>query len=71
MNEKDYKGYMFDSLVYRFKDYQSKAFQTDVNDLKYEKNISEIKARRIVKDRYDRDLIRFVQILNEAVGEHN
>jgi hypothetical protein len=37
MNEKDYKGYMFDSLVYRFKDYQSKAFQTDVNDLKYKK----------------------------------
>lgn len=71
MNEKDYKGYMFDSLVYRFKDYQNKAFQTDVNDLKYEKNISEIEARRIVKDRYDRDLIRFVQILNEAVGEHN
>lgn len=71
MNEKDYKGYIFDSLVYRFKDYQSKAFQTDVIDLKYEKNISELEARRIVKDRYDRDLIRFVQILNEAVGEHN
>ena len=71
MNEKDYKGYMFDSLVYRFKDYQNKAFQTDVNDLKYKKNIREIEARRIVKDRYDRDLMRFVQILHEAVGEHN
>lgn len=71
MNEKDYKGYMFDSLVYRFKDYQNKAFQIDVNDLKYKKNISEIEARRIVKDKYNRDLIRFIQILDEAVGEHN
>ena len=71
MNEKDYKGYMFDSLVYRFKDYQSKAFQTDVNDLKYQKNINEIEARKIIKDRYNRDLMRFVQILHEAVGEHN
>ena len=71
MNEKNYKGYMFDSLVYRFKDYQSKAFQTDVNDLKYQKNINEIEARKIIKDRYNRDLMRFIQILNEAVGEHN
>ena len=71
MNEKDYKGYMFDSLVYRFKDYQNKSFQADVIDLKHKKNISEIEARNRVKDIYDRDLMRFIQILNEAMGEHN
>ena len=71
MTEKDYKGYMFDSLIYRFKDYQNKAFQTDVNYLKYKKNISEIEAQTKVKDMYDRDLMRFIQILDEAIGEHN
>ena len=28
--EKHLKGYMFDSLVYRFKDYQSRAFNYEV-----------------------------------------
>ena len=28
-------------------------------------------ARRIVKDRHDRDLMRFIEILNEAIGEHD
>lgn len=65
------KGYMFDSLVYRFKDYQAKAFQVEVNDLKYQRNLPEIDARQIVKDRYERDLMRFIEILDEAIGEHD
>ena len=65
------KGYMFDSLVYRFKDYQARAFQAEVNDYKYKHNSSEIEARERVKDRHDRDLMRFIQILNEAMGEHD
>ena len=36
--KKELKGYMFDSLVYRFKNYQSKAFQSEVNDYKYQHN---------------------------------
>ena len=70
-DNKHIKGYMFDSLVYRFKDYQEKAFQLEVMDYKYNHNASEIEARKVIRDRYNRDLIRFVEILNEAIGEHD
>ena len=69
--EKHLKGYMYDSLIYRFKDYQSRAFQMEVIDLKNKYNMSEIEARNIVKDNHTRDLMRFIQILNEAIGEHD
>lgn len=66
----DKKGYMFDSLVYRFKDYQSRAFQAEVKEYKYKYNSDEIEARNKIKDRHNRDLMRFIEILNETIGEH-
>ena len=68
--KKELKEYMFDSLVYRFKDYQSKAFQSEVNDYKYQNNSSEEEAREKIQSRHNRDLMRFIQILDEAIGEH-
>ena len=68
---KHLKGYMFDSLVYRFKEYQAKAFQAEVVDMKHSRNLSEVEARERVKYRHDRDLMRFIQILDEAIGEHD
>ena len=65
------KGYMYDSLIYRFKDYQARAFQSEVIDYKYRHNTSELDARGRVRDRHDRDLMRFIDILNEAIGEHD
>ena len=65
------KGFMFDSLVFRFKEYQAKAFQSEVIDYKYKYNVSEIEARNKVQDRHNRDLIRFIEILHEAIGEHD
>ena len=65
------KGFAFDSLVYRFKDYQAKAFQTEVVDYKYKHNTSEAEARMKVQDRHNRDLMRFVQILDSVIGEHD
>ena len=65
------KGYMFDSLVYRFKDYQSRAFQAEVIDYKYTHSCSDLDAREKIKDRHNRDLMRFIQILDEAIGEHD
>lgn len=65
------KGFMYDSLIYRFKDYQSRAFLIEVLDYKYTHNCSEIDAREQVRKRHDRDLMRFIQILNEAIGEHD
>lgn len=69
--KKHLKGYMFDSLVYRFKDYQARAFQAEVQDYKYKRNCCEHEARERVQDRHIRDLMRFIQILDEAIGEHD
>ena len=65
------KGYMYDSLIYRFKDYQARAFQSEVIDYKYIHNVSEIEAREKINNRHNRDLMRFIQILDEAIGEHD
>ena len=65
------KGYMYDSLIYRFKDYQARAFQSEVVEYKYKHNASEIDARERIRDRHNRDLMRFIQILDEAIGEHD
>lgn len=65
------RGFAYDSLIYRFKDYQSRAFQAEVVDYKYHRNCSEIEAREKVKGRHDRDLMRFIEILNEVIGEHD
>ena len=43
-NDKHLKGYMFDSLIYRFKDYQHKAFDYEVMLYKAQKNLSRIDA---------------------------
>ena len=70
-NKEHTKGFMFDSLVYRFKDYQARAFMAEVNDYKYNRCVSEMEARQRVKDMHNRDLMRFIQILDEAIGEHD
>ena len=69
--DKHTKGYMFDSLVYRFKDYQSRAFNYEVNQIKHQRSLSQFEAEEKVKDRHTRDLMRFIQILDEAIGEHD
>ena len=65
------RGYAFDSLIYRFKDYQSRAFQSEIIDYKYTQNCSEIEAREKIHDRHNRDLMRFIQILDSVIGEHD
>lgn len=70
-NEVHMKGFMFDSLIYRFKDYQARAFMSEVNDIMYDKNLSMTEARNKIRDKHDRDLMRFIQILDEAIGEHD
>ena len=65
------KGYMFGSLMYRFKDYQSRAFPYEVTTMKYQRNLNQLEAEEKVKDRHNRDLMRFIQILDEAIGEHD
>ena len=68
---KHHRGYLFDSLVYRFKDYQSRAYYSEVKDFMYKHDVPEIKAKTTITSRHERDLFRFIEILNEAMGEHD
>ena len=70
-NDKHIKGYMFDSLVYRFKDYQARAFHAEVLEYKRNHNAPELEVMIRIRDRHNRDLIRFIEILDEAIGEHD
>ena len=65
------RGFAFDSLIYRFKDYQARAFQAEVVDYKYKHNCSEIEAREKIKNMHNRDLMRFIEILDTVIGEHD
>ena len=67
----DKQGYAFDSLIYRFKSYQDKLFPFEVQEMKATRNIDEWSARERVKSLHDRDLMRFIQILDEVIGEHS
>jgi hypothetical protein len=67
----DMRGYMFDSLVFRFKDYQARAYSAEVQEEKYRRNLSEVEARMRVRDNHNRDLMRFIEILDSVIGEHD
>ena len=62
-HKKHFKGYIFDSLVYRYQLALHKAILYDNRD----KNICSEDFKKI----YNRDLRRFIEILNEAIGEHD
>lgn len=70
-HKKHLKGYMYDSLVYHYQLALYKASLKDAEDIMIREGISkkeaEVKARR----NYKRDLMRFIQILHEAIGEHD
>ena len=65
------RGFAYDSLIYRFKDYQSRAFQMEVIDCKNRYNMSELDARMKIQKKHERDLMRFIEILDSVIGEHN
>jgi len=62
-HEKHLKGYMYDSLVYR---YQLARFTQA--DLEAQNDCTSIKEERKYAQR---DIMRFIQILDEAIGEHD
>ena len=62
-DEKHLKGYMFDSLVYRYQ--VARYSLADYEAKEKGKNISH--EREYAK----RDIMRFIQILDEAMGEHD
>lgn len=62
-HEKHLKGYMYDSLVYR---YQLARFTQA--DLEAQNDCTSIKKERKYAQR---DIMRFIQILDEAIGGHD
>lgn len=69
--DKNLKGYAFDSLVFRYQLASKEQAILDTEKIAYKKNISKIETRRIAEDRAERDIMRFIQILDEIIGEHN
>lgn len=62
-NKKHLKGYMYDSLVYR---YQMALYKAVLYDHRGDR-LSPEEFNRY----YNRELMRFCQILDEAIGEHD
>ena len=69
--DKHLKGYMYDSLCYRYQLARYKACEADAMDLVMTKGLSKREAEAKARDLYERDCMRFYQILDEAIGEHD
>ena len=68
---KNCKGYMYDSLCYRYQLARYKACEADAIDLVMTKGMSKREAEAMARKTCERDCLRFYQILHEAIGEHN
>lgn len=70
-HEKHLKGYLYDSLVYRYQLALYKASFKDAEDIMIRKCISKAEAHSDAMHNYNRDLLRFCEILDEAIGDHD
>lgn len=57
------KGYIFDSLMYRYQLARERQLMYEI--------VKEGVEPKTARDRFYRDLMRFGQILDEAMGEHD
>ena len=65
------KGYMYDSLCYRYQLAHYKACEADAMNLVITKGMSKREAEAMARKTCERDCLRFYQILDEAIGEHD
>lgn len=69
-NEKRAKGYGYDSLVFRFKEARYK--QAELEAIEARKNGKDPStAKERANKRAERDFMRFCQILDDLLGEHD
>ena len=69
INEKKLKGYQYDSLVYRY--IRAREQMAEYEYLRdKQSNFSNHVEWTTYRQRANRDIMRFVQILNETIGEH-
>ena len=62
-DEKKLKGYQYDSLVYRY-------IRAREKQAEYEYIYGKTSDRTTCDERANRDIMRFCQILDETIGEH-
>lgn len=70
-HKKHLKGYIYDSLVYRYQLALYKASLKDAEDIMLRMGASRKDAESEARRNYNRNLMRFCQILDEAIGEHD
>lgn len=70
-NEIHTKGYIFDSLVYRYKLALEETVQSKTDIYGFNHGCNRKEAESQVRRMNNRDLMRFMQILGEAIGEHD
>lgn len=66
ISEKHFKGYLYDSLVYRYIRARER-----MAELEYISDSCREYDRKYYYKQANRDIMRFCQILNEAIGEHD
>lgn len=72
LEERRLKGYAFDSLVYRYRIAREAQARADAeNDLRSGRTDQQADAYRRHQERADRDLMAFVRILDDVIGEHD
>ena len=74
--EKEKKGYMFDSLVFRYKMAREAEMRANIESQTQIRkmvggNRDPWEIKKFEKDLCDRDIMRFLEILDEAIGEHD
>ncbi len=68
-NEKKLKGYMYDSLVYRY--IRAREHMAELEFLIGKGNPNKAHNKDYYTHLAQRDIVRFCQILDEAIGEHD
>lgn len=71
VSEKHLNGFIYDSLAFRYKDARYKQADAEMGDILYERCCDKREAKKIAYGRADRDFLRFLSILDEAIGEHD
>ena len=71
IDEKKLKGYQYDSLIYRYiRAREQMAEYEYLRDVQSNSHNNSCKAWTVYRQRANRDIMRFVQILDETIGEH-
>lgn len=66
--EKHLNGYIYDSLIYRYKLAREKAMNYD---LLMDRRLTGGNKEDTIRHEEQRDVMRFIEILDEIVGEHD